>query len=183
MLLLVIAVGLGFAIRTVVAPNQPNITVRWIGLLSLAFLIQTYVGAAFAGIPRRIALAVSVFAAIGWFVRNLVGATSPYVRAALLVFAVGAAMNAVPIAQYGRMPVDRKALQEIGFSDKDNTGHRANKHLVVDRAPLLGDRFAIPVLRTVASLGDFVEMAGVSGLVSLIPKRRRFARLQTATIA
>jgi Family of unknown function (DUF5317) len=183
MFLLVIAVGLGFAIRAVVAPNQPTITVRLMGLLGVAFLVQTFVAAAFTGIPRRIALGVSVLAAIGWLVGNLVGATSRYVRAGLLVFAIGAAMNAVPIAQYGRMPVDRQALQGIGFSDKDNTGFRATKHLVVDHAPFLGDRFAIPALRTVASLGDFVEMAGVSGLISVVPKRRRSTRLQQATVA
>jgi hypothetical protein len=179
-LLLVIAVVVGFAARVAVVRDQPAIKFQWIGLLGGAFVVQLFVGR-LTGLSRGMALGISVVSAIAWLVRNLVGAPSAYVRSALLIFSIGAAMNAGPIITYGKMPVDRQALHDIGYTDRDNSGFRASKHLIVEKAPFLGDRFAMPALRTVGSLGDFVEMVGIAGLVAVIPKRNRYVQIRRAT--
>jgi hypothetical protein len=91
-------------------------------------------------------------------------------------------MNAVPIFQYGAMPVQRQAAYAIGYRDSDSPSFRSPKHVVVDDAPLLGDRFAIPAVDAVASIGDFVEMGAVALLVSIIPKRPRKSARTTVRV-
>jgi Family of unknown function (DUF5317) len=179
-ILLGLAVAVGFVIRVVQRGPKPVVRFRWIALLGGAAAVQMFVVPNVQGLARPLLLAVTITAAVTWLIGNLKSAASPTVRVALCGIALGAALNAAPIIKYGSMPVQRGALHAIGYQESDNTGERGAKHVIVDHAPFLCDRFALPPLHSVASLGDFVELAAIALLVSTIPHRRR--RPSTITV-
>lgn len=82
-----------------------------------------------------------------------------------LVF-LGFAMNAVVITVNGAMPVSPEALAAV--SDGAATAIAPGKHRLLQDGDLLtplADIFAMPMLRTVVSVGDMVLAAGVGILV------------------
>jgi Family of unknown function (DUF5317) len=176
MTLFAVALVTGLIARYFRKIEVPQLRFRWPGLLGGALAAQIFV------VPklthgRSFALVATIGAASAWLIVNVFFARSLAVRVALCGIALGATMNAIPMIEYGSMPVDRQALHDIGYRDSDNTGAVAAKHVIVAEAPLLGDRFAIRPLRAVASLGDFVEMVAVALLISAIPKRRSRPKL------
>jgi hypothetical protein len=173
MILFGIAAAIGLIARAVSGTETQPLRFRWLGLLGVALIGQIAIVPRLGDPARALALTTTIAAATLWLVLNVVSAKSHTVRVALCGIALGAAMNAIPILQYGSMPVERNALHAIGYDESDNTGERGAKHVIVDGAPLLGDRFALRPIRAVASLGDFVELGAVALLISAIPRRRR----------
>ncbi len=101
-------------------------------------------------------------------------------RIGVAVFTFGAALNLIPIAQRGYMPVDREAAVSVGLPPVDDVGrgHPA-KHRLVDpeEVPLLGDHIAIRPLFMVASIGDLVQMVGLVFVTRAVwPRSRRLQR-------
>lgn len=181
MMLFVFAVALGLAMRSLLPTRQTPLRFRWNGLLGVALTVQLFVLPKIPNPVRPATLAATLFVAAAWLVANVAAACSNSVRVALSGIALGAVMNAIPMIQYGSMPVERKALYDIGRQESENTGALGAKHLIVDNAPFLSDRFALRPFGAVASLGDFVELAALGLLVSSVPKRQKIAEVRLRT--
>lgn len=177
MLLFVVAIAAGFVLRAFVRGPRPPIVLRGFGLLGAALCGQALVVPRLDDPWRAIALVATVAAGLAWIVWNIVAASTNTVRIAFAAFAVGAAMNAVPIIRHGSMPVQRSAVSEIGHHESENTGARGAKHVIVDDATFLGDRYAVAPLGSVVSLGDFVALGAIALLISALPMPRRRTRI------
>lgn len=180
MSLVMIAVVLGFVVRQALArsscPNPSSaasLCYGWVPVSALA--LQARLSSRLPPESRSFVTNCTTAAVIAWLLVNAYQSSAGSRRVALLVIACGAALNLAPILQLGAMPVDRAALTAAGYpADYDVTSGHLSKHVAVahEDVSLLGDRFAIPPLRTVASIGDFVELAGIGLLISTHPKRR-----------
>jgi hypothetical protein len=98
---------------------------------------------------------------------------------------VGFALNALPIAVYGGMPVSPAALRAIGAADDLAVGQgHLGKHLGSASgwiADVLGDVIPLRPLATVASVGDLVVAACLCVLIVRYPSTaERAARLHCA---
>lgn len=83
-----------------------------------------------------------------------------------LLAAVGLALNVVVIAANGAMPVSVAAAEAVGIDEMPQEG--GFKHEPLDaqtRLPLLADALAIPLTKTVYSLGDVYLALGIGYLV------------------
>ncbi len=172
MLLLIIALVVGFSLRSFV-PAGDGTPLRAVPMLVGALVVQAFVAPMFSGLQHSVLLFGSAIVGTGWLIANMV-VTRSFVRLGLGAFALGAVLNLIPIVQYGSMPVDRHALLRSGIRQTQVDEQPALKHMmVVGDAPFLSDRFAIRQLHMVASLGDFVEVIGVVLLVAAWPRVRR----------
>jgi Family of unknown function (DUF5317) len=171
MMLFVVALAAGVALRWMRLATFAPLKLRWNPLLGVALIVQLFVLPRLDADARPAVLGATLLGAAAWLFGNIVAARSNSLRVALLGVALGAAMNAIPMVQFGSMPVERAALYAVGHQESDNTGERGAKHLIVDNAPFLGDRFALRPFGAVVSLGDFVELAALALLISCVPKR------------
>ena len=83
-----------------------------------------------------------------------------------LLAAIGLALNVVVIGVNGAMPVSAAAAEAVGIDEMPQEG--GFKHEPLDaqtRLPLLADALAIPLTRTVYSLGDVYLALGIGYLV------------------
>ncbi len=191
MALIVIAIVCGLLVRETAifwrrtAVERKPMALRYVGVPVVALTLQALVVGRL-GAPFRPILVVCTTAAVtAWLLFNVGGNDAPARRLALVTIALGSALNLIPMLQFGAMPVDATALRDAGFSSSENiTSGHLSKHVRLSHedAPFLADRIAIPWLRTVLSIGDFVELGGVVLLVSTQPKgngqarsRRRYA--------
>ena len=101
-----------------------------------------------------------------WMNRLLAGA---------LLAAIGSALNTAVIVANGAMPVGREALLAIARQPHEIASGRHRLLTDGDTLPLLADIIALPLLRTVVSVGDIVLAAGL-GLLVMDLMRRRPAR-------
>ena len=126
-----------------------------------------------AAVPdARVAIATTVLSqtallAFLWLNRFAAGA---------LLVALGSALNAVVILANGAMPVSREALIAVQRHPYEVFG----RHRLLERGDSfawLADVIALPLLRTVVSVGDVILAAGVGLLVvwMMRPPRRRSA--------
>lgn len=77
--------------------------------------------------------------------------------------AVGLALNVIVIAANGAMPVHAPSAERAGVPISDQEG--GVKHEMMDastRLPWLGDAIALPIMKTVFSLGDVLLALGVA---------------------
>ena len=98
-----------------------------------------------------------------------------FLAGALLV-AVGSLLNSAVIIFNGAMPVSRDALLAISRHPAEVVGGRHRVLAESDALPWLADVIALPLLRTVVSVGDVVLAAGIGLLVTNLmqpPRRRR----------
>lgn len=112
------------------------------------------------------AATVSVPLLIGSHTALLAFVISNRVLPGMLLVFTGFAMNASVITANGAMPVARHAL--LAVSGGEATTITPGKHRLLAEGDVLtplADIFAIPVLRTVVSVGDIVLAAGVGILV------------------
>lgn len=141
-------------------------------LVAVAALTQIAVtvlsGTVLTGLARPAALAASYVAVLVFVWRN---ASLP----GMPVVGVGFALNAVVVVANGGMPVAAAALEAIGAPGADIT---PGKHLLLEETdvlPWLADIIALPVLRTVISVGDIVVAVGMAvvvvGLMQPRPRR------------
>ena len=100
-----------------------------------------------------------------------------YLAGALLV-AVGSTLNSLVILANGAMPVSRDALLAISRHPAEIVAGRHRLLTETDALPWLADTIALPLLRTVVSVGDVVLAAGIGLLVTNLmqPQRRRGTR-------
>lgn len=172
---LVVAVGLGAArggrLRRIAdAPLEAT------GLLFAGVVLQAAVGSVgpwpglVAGGAATLLLLASQALVLAWVWRNRLWRGTGLVAAGLL-------LNTAVIAANGAMPVDPQALTRIGAV---GVGIDSGKHVLLSDATRLGmlaDRWPLPPLRTVISLGDAVLAAGLVPLVhALMTYRPRAAR-------
>ncbi len=158
-----------------------NAPMRWSGLLFLGLAVQA--GVEFAARQHLIlngetavsvALVSSRVLVLIWVLRNrhLPG---------VLLIGTGLVLNATVIAANGGMPVDRAAIDALGL---EGTRIPVGRHtpLTDDTLlPWLGGIWAIPLLRSIVSIGDVILALGLlpltHGLMSYRPvlERRRTA--------
>jgi Family of unknown function (DUF5317) len=182
--LFLISLSIGFVVRFLRKTADVPIVFRRRWLLGLALGLQIGVVPALSGPSKTIVLFVSLGAAVGWLVHNVVRANSEALRFALLMIAAGAFMNIVPTLSHGAMPVDREALRSVGFVRGVNSQAPGTKHVIVaGSASFLGDRFPIRSLNCVVSLGDFAEMLGIALLITALPKRPQSSRAPKTSIS
>jgi Family of unknown function (DUF5317) len=177
--LFVISLFIGFVARHLRKPTEVPIVFVRLWLLGLALGLQIGVVPALSGPARTIVLFVSLAAAVGWLVHNVVQTDNQALRFALLLVAAGTFMNILPTLTHGAMPVDREALRSVGYVRGSSNPAPGAKHTMVssDSAGFFGDRFPIRSLHCVVSVGDFAEMLGIALLVTAVPKRSGSLRL------
>lgn len=91
-----------------------------------------------------------------WLNRFLAGA---------LLIAVGSLLNTVVVLANGAMPVSRDAMIAIGRHPAELVAGRHRLLTDGDVLPQLADIVALPLLRTIVSVGDIVLAAGLGLLV------------------
>ena len=157
---------------------DPEFRVRGLSAVVVAFLLYVV---RFRVLPPDaasktvlgIAHGVSTLLCVGWFAyRNWVPTRGRALqRVGILTTAVGAGLNAVPVAVLGAMPVLRSTARVAGFSAEELAVAPA-QYLVVHSSgnPLtwLGDVLPVPGAFMVLSAGDlllFVGLAIVAGVL------------------
>lgn len=178
--LLTISMLLGVALaRWYPAPVEPNLTKRalWLcpPLIGAAFVQSVVIREVPVGWRANLVISTTVVAIV-WTLGTVLAFRRSPVRLGVAFFAVGACMNLLPILEHGYMPVDRDAVVAAGLPMVDDIGrgHPA-KHAIVDSedVPFFGDRIAIRPLLMVASIGDLVQMVGVTLVVRAVWPRRQ----------
>lgn len=104
------------------------------------------------------AVALSQVLVLAWVATN-------WWRPGMLLVFLGLALNATVMAANGGMPVDLDAIRALGFQDPEVV---VGKHVIMTdatRLPWLADVLALPVVRTVISVGDLVLAAGLVPLM------------------
>lgn len=85
--------------------------------------------------------------------------------AGVALVALGSTMNTAVIAANGAMPVTREAIMAVSRQPYEMTSGRHRLLTPDDALPWLADIIPLPLLRTVASVGDVVLAAGIGLLV------------------
>ncbi len=109
-------------------------------------------------------------AALLWFLwcnRLLAGA---------LLAAIGSALNTAVIVANGAMPVSREAMLAISRHPDEVASGRHRLLTDSDVLPALADVIALPLLRTIVSVGDVVLAAGLALLVMDLMRPQRGVR-------
>ena len=171
--LLIVAVGavvIGY-LRGGRLGNLSRVPLRLLAVFGLALGIEVVLGFV-PGAARLPMLAASyALAAAGiWLLwRTSWARATPWVGVAVVLIALGWAMNAAPIAANGGMPVSRDAMRIAGIDDRpDVTADDFRKHVEATPAAsllVLGDVIPIPGLGIVVSAGDVVLAAGIGLLL------------------
>lgn len=100
------------------------------------------------------AVALSQLLVLAWVASN-------WWRPGMVLVFVGLALNALVMGLNGGMPVDLDAVRALGFEDPTII---EGKHVVMTeetRLPWLADVLALPIVRTIISVGDLVLAAGL----------------------
>ncbi len=147
---------------------------RWWGLIAAGFALHAL--AESFDLPLAVSLSI-----IGMFALMVGLAANVPTIAGAGVTAVGVAMNLVPLALNGAVPVRFEALTEAGIVDEStaraqvtSVGHLLELETSTTRLGGLGDVIPIPFLSSVISIGDLVTFAGVIVMVAgLMAARRR----------
>lgn len=172
--ILIPVVVVALAVRLVLYRNLDVMIFRnwkrpWLVWVAVIVQLSAAVTPAWAGWPST---AISIALGFAFLIAN--GALR---NAALAVFLVGLAANVtVMVANHG-MPVSRDGLEKSGWGADHNVrrGHFL-RHVAMDentKLSVLGDRIPILPLRSVASIGDFVMLAGLGVfLVKAMPRPR-----------
>jgi hypothetical protein len=178
LVLIAIVLGLGIREALVLSATPPKsrtpISLCCVGIPLSALAIQALVAGRMPAEVRPFLSVTTTSAIIGWLLINAFRNAVLSRRLAFVTIALGTALNLALIVRFGAMPVDPAALAAAGFSHTyDVASGHLSKHLAFTHQdmPFLGDRFGIAWLRSVASIGDFVELAGIALLVSTHPKR------------
>ena len=97
--------------------------------------------------------------------------------AGALLIALGSLLNSIVIVANGAMPVSRDAVLAISRHPAEVSAGRHRLLTETDALPWLADIIALPLLRTVVSVGDVILAAGIGLLVTNLmqPRRRRTA--------
>lgn len=108
-----------------------------------------------------------------WLNRFLAGA---------LLIATGSLLNTVVVLANGAMPVSREAVLAIGRHPGEVQPGRHRLMTDADVLPQLADIVALPLLRTIVSVGDIVLAAGLGLLVvaAMASPRATRSRLDAA---
>ena len=93
--------------------------------------------------------------------------------AGALLIAVGSLLNSIVIVANGAMPVSRDAVLAISRHPAEVLAGRHRLLTDTDALPWLADIIALPVLRTVVSVGDVILAAGIGLLVTNLMQPRR----------
>jgi hypothetical protein len=153
--------------------NLAEAPIRAGAFVAVAALAQ-FAHALVPGAPAAVAftlLSEAALLAFLWSNRYLGG---------VLLAAIGSALNTAVIVANGAMPVSRDALQAIARAE---TAVASGRHRLLepgDPLAALADVIALPVLRTVISVGDIILAAGL-GLLVFDLLRDRPARGVSAT--
>ncbi len=176
--LLLIAVVVGVAVRLIVhrgwggplglsAPHPLVMAVPLLSLVAQVLAQQPSLSGA------RSALIVASHLAITAWAAALAWRAPPKVAVEAWGIVAGFALNALPIAVYGGMPVSAAALRAIGAADDlDVAQGHLGKHIGTASgfiADVLGDVIAIRPLTTVVSVGDLVVAASLCVLIIRYP--------------
>ncbi len=158
-----------------------NAPLHWSGLLFVGLAVQF--GVEFAARQRLIVdgeVAVTV-ALVGSQALVLIWVLRNWHLPGMLLISAGLALNATVIAANGGMPVDPAAIDALGL---EGTRIPVGKHTLMTDAtvlPWLGDIWAIPVLRSIVSIGDVVLALGLLPLThALMSYRPAHERRRTA---
>lgn len=92
--------------------------------------------------------------------------------AGTLLAAVGSALNSAVILANGAMPVSRDAVLAISRHPDEVSSGRHRLLEEGDALPALADTIALPLFRTVVSVGDIVLAAGLALLVMDLMRER-----------
>lgn len=101
-----------------------------------------------------IAIAASQALVLAWVASN-------WWRPGMVLIFLGLALNALVMGANGGMPVDLDAVRTLGFEDPTIV---EGKHVVMTettRLAWLADVLALPIVRTIISVGDLVLAAGL----------------------
>ena len=109
-----------------------------------------------------------------WLNRFLAGA---------LLIALGSLANAAVVLANGAMPVSRDAVVAIGRHPAELSAGRHRLLTQDDALPQLADIIALPLLRTIVSVGDIVLAAGLGLLVVAAMTRPQTGRHDAAQTA
>lgn len=159
------AVGYGW-LRGGRVVNLGRVTLRRWWLLAAAVAFQallaglTAAGSGTAAAPVLLALSQLSLLGFIWMNRLVPGMT---------LVLLGLALNAAVILANGGMPVDLGALRALSADGVPAEPFVAGKHRVLAagaRLPWLADIIALPVLRSVVSVGDVALAAGAAVLVA-----------------
>lgn len=137
-------------------------------IVTAAVIVQVALGLVPTG--ARFPLVVASYAAVGvWLVLNAVG-RPPVLRAAIVVVAVGWAVNLAAIVPNGGMPVSGPALATAGLpSDTRVEEGHLFKHVPATSDSVLrplGDVIPVRPFRAVISIGDIALFAGLAMTVA-----------------
>lgn len=106
-----------------------------------------------------------------WLNRFLAGA---------LLIALGSLLNTAVVLANGAMPVSRDAMIAIGRNPAELSAGRHRLLTEGDALPQLADVVALPLLRTIVSVGDIVLAAGLGLLVVAAMVRPQVGRHDAA---
>ena len=147
------------------------------GVLALVAAAAQALFALAPSAPVGLALtAVSQLALLAFLWRNR------FLAGALLI-AAGSLMNTIVVLANGAMPVSRQALLAIGRHPAEVQPGRHRLMTETDVLPQLADIVALPLLRTIVSVGDIVLAAGLGLLVVAAMAPPRTARGSRADAA
>lgn len=102
--------------------------------------------------------------------------------AGVLLAAVGSSLNTAVIIANGAMPVSREAIIAVSRHPQELVGGRHRLLTEGDALAWAADVIALPLLRTVVSVGDVVLAAGIALLVTHLmqaPSAGRVSRAAT----
>lgn len=146
--------------------NLGSVSLRAPALVVVSLAAQLGSGLLDPGLGRTAALVGSQLALLAFAGANRV---LPGVG----LVALGTLLNGAVVAVNGAMPVDRRALLAVARQPYE-IGDGPHRLLEPgDPLPWLADVIALPVLRTIVSVGDVVLAAGIGILVLSLMRRHR----------
>lgn len=164
---LVVGVALGLATGGRLS-NLSLQSLRWVALLVVGVLLQ-----AVSGVGGSVAAPVLIASDAALVVFALANVRRP----GMVLVAAGIALNLLPIAADGGMPVSPPAVVASGQASAARVArmHVSGKHHFRrpgDRFTELSDTIAIRPLRTVVSPGDIVLSVGMAAVIAGLLRRR-----------
>ena len=165
------ALAIGVAVGLATGGRLSNLSLRgfrWVVLLVVGVLLQ-----AVSGVVGSVAAPVLIASDAALVVFALANVR----RTGMVLVAAGIALNLVPIAADGGMPVSRAAVVASGQASAARVArmHVAGKHHLRrpgDRFVGLSDTIAVRPLRTVVSPGDVVLSVGMAAVIAGLLRRR-----------
>ena len=158
-----VAVGLAMGGRL---PNLSLTGLRLLPLLVVGVLLQAASG--LVG-PMAAPVLITSDAAL------LLFALANFRRTGMLLVAAGIALNLLPIATDGGMPVSRHAAAQLVSSQRLEHTRLSGKHHFArphDSFLALSDIVPVPALRTIVSPGDIVLSVGMAAVIASLLRRR-----------